>query len=64
MAIERTSSTWIEIEAWAKKSIETARDNLEEADDECERGRLAAFRELLALSPSSETQTETVDYHS
>jgi len=64
MTIERTSSTWITIDAWAKDAIEAARDNLENADDSEERGRIAALRELLRLADNPQAQAAVVDYHS
>ena len=47
--IERTSDTWIQIEQWAENQIEDARNNLEDQDDDKQRGRIELARELSAL---------------
>lgn len=62
--IERTSDTWIQIEQWAENQIEDARNNLEDQDDDKQRGRIELARELLALKEPLDTDFEAVDYHS
>lgn len=68
MAIERLSATWLEIEAWAQREIESGRDDLEQptTDDKSAlrtQGAIAKLRELLALSePSKGPQAVAIDY--
>lgn len=68
MAIETQSPTWIATVDWAKKEIETARDQLESPslDEKATaiiRGRVKAIKDLLALAESkAPVETGTVRY--
>lgn len=60
--IDIHSATWVAIEHSALSEIARGRDNLEQADDPVERGRIMAYREILKLAEPISEQTVIVKY--
>lgn len=47
--LDPKSPTWRAVEDWARQQIESAKDALVEKDDDRQRGRIEALRELIDL---------------